>query len=88
VCQFYFSLLLNISFAQLGVKPDIHSHSANSQNIVTLEDERGALSSLYNWNQLQWLGFGLPVGPEAFNRDQTLGLRSVIPLLSALNCQG
>jgi hypothetical protein len=33
------------------------------QNIVTLEDERGALGSWYNSNRLQWLGFGLPVRP-------------------------
>jgi len=28
---------------------------------------------------LQWLGFGLPVNPEGLDRDQTLGLRSIIP---------
>jgi hypothetical protein len=39
-------------------------------------------------NQLQWLGFGLPVGPQALNRDQTLGLRSIIPLRTALRCLG
>jgi hypothetical protein len=33
------------------------------QNIVTLENERGALSSWCILVQLQWLGFGLPVGP-------------------------
>jgi hypothetical protein len=39
-------------------------------------------------NQLQWLGFGLLVGPEGFDRDQTLGLRSIIPLRTALRCLG
>jgi hypothetical protein len=39
-------------------------------------------------NQLQWLGFGLLVGPEGFDRYQTLGLRSIIPLLNALRFQG
>jgi hypothetical protein len=37
---------------------------------------------------LQWLGFGLLVNPWGFDRDQTLGLRSIIPLLAALCCQG
>jgi hypothetical protein len=45
-------------------------HSANYQNIVALEDERGALSSRVN--QLQWLGFGLLVGLEALNRIKRL----------------
>ena len=62
------------------------SHSTKYQNIVTLENEREALGFWSNLDQLQWLGFGLPAGLMAFNRDQTLGLRSVIPLLSALYC--
>jgi hypothetical protein len=37
---------------------------------------------------LQWLGFGLSVSPEGFDRDQTLGLRSIIPLRTALRCLG
>jgi hypothetical protein len=49
-----------------------HSHSAEYQNIVTLEDERGALSSQYNSNELQWLGFGLPVGHQTLNRIKRL----------------
>jgi hypothetical protein len=53
-------------------RPDAHSHSANYQNIVTLENERGALSSWYNSNELQWLGFGLPVGHQALNRIKRL----------------
>lgn len=55
---------------------------------MTLVDERGALGSWRISNQLQWLGFGLLVSPQGFDRDQTLGLRSIIPLLSALCCQG
>jgi hypothetical protein len=58
------------------------------QNIVTLENEREALGFWSNLDQLQWLGFGLSAGLQAFNRDQTLGLRSVIPLLSASHIQG
>jgi hypothetical protein len=57
-------------------------------NIVTPESEREALGFWSNSDQLQWLGFGLPASLEAFNRDQTLGLRSVIPLPSALYCLG
>jgi hypothetical protein len=66
-------------------KPTVNSNSAKYQNIVTPEkNERGALSSWKISNQLQWLGFGLSVDPiQDLNRDQTLGLRSVIPLLSA-----
>ena len=58
------------------------------QNIVTLENEREALGFWSNLDQLQWLGFGLSVALKAFNRDQTLGLRSIIPLLSALYYRG
>src|SRR5260370_2161739 len=55
---------------------------------MTLDDERGALGSWRISNQLEWLGFGLPVNPEGLDRDQTLGLRSIIPLQTALCCQG
>ncbi len=36
---------------------------------------------------LQWLGFGFgwPLLPRLTYRDQTLGLRSVVPQLPALN---
>ena len=54
---------------------------------MTPENEREALGFWSNLDQLQWLGFGLPAGLMAFNRDQTLGLRSVIPLLPALVLQ-
>jgi len=70
------------------LKPTTNSHSAKCQNIVTLDDERGALGSWKILNQLQWLGFGLLVNPQGFDRDQTLGLRSIIPLRVAPCCQG
>jgi hypothetical protein len=71
-----------------GMKTDMHSHGAKYQNNVTLDNERGALGSWRISNQLQWLGFGLLVSPQGFDRDQTLGLRSIIPLRTALCCQG
>jgi hypothetical protein len=43
----------------------MYSHSAKCQNIMTLENERGALGSWRISNQLQWLGFGLLVAPRA-----------------------
>jgi hypothetical protein len=54
---------------------------------VTLDDERGALSSLkFKSIAVAWVWIaGEPLG---FNRDQTLGLRSVIPLRTALRCLG
>jgi hypothetical protein len=60
---FFFSIHRK-SFAQSNRKDDNHSHSANYQNIVTLENERRALSSCTSSNRLQWLGFGLPAGPS------------------------
>ena len=38
--------------------------------------------------KLQWLGFGLLVGPSGSQPHQTLGLRSVIPLLTDQCCLG
>jgi hypothetical protein len=85
--SFFFHFSLNFLLNK-KLKIDIHSHCAKYQNIVTLENERGALSSWKILNQLQWLGFGLLVNPWGFDRDQTLGLRSIIPLLAARCCQG
>jgi len=63
-CQLVFSFSLSIHFAQRKrIQANNYSHSTKYQNIVTLENERGALSSWYISNQLQWLGFGLSVGP-------------------------
>jgi hypothetical protein len=62
--------------------------SARYQNNVTLEDERGALGSWYNpdSNAVAWVWIaGWPLGSQP---HQTLGLRSVIPLLAALYVQG
>jgi hypothetical protein len=60
--NFFFTFVEFFS-TKISTKTDLHSHSAKCQNIVTLEDERGALGSWHNSNRLQWLGFGLPVRP-------------------------
>jgi hypothetical protein len=80
-----FSLFVDF-FRSTKTSKNRHPHSAKYQNIVTPVNEREALGFWSNLDQLQWLGFGLSAGLMAFNRDQTLGLRSVIPLLSALYC--
>lgn len=61
-------------------KADIHSHCAKCQNIVTLENERGALSSrsISKSIAVAWVWIaGWPFRLSTAN--QTLGLRSVIP---------
>jgi hypothetical protein len=60
----YFSLFIELSIRSTQAKLT-RSHSAKYQNIVTLEKERRALGSWYFSNQLQWLGFGFPIGPWA-----------------------
>jgi hypothetical protein len=63
----YFSIFveffLSLSFTQPTEKNDPIRTAQNYQNIVTPENKRRALSSCKLQNQLQWLGFGLPVGP-------------------------
>jgi hypothetical protein len=59
-CQLLFSKLF---FPPSSTKKSTIIRTAKYQNIVTLENERGALSSWYIFIQLQWLGFGLPEGP-------------------------
>jgi hypothetical protein len=68
--------------------PDIHSHSAKYQNIVTLDGRARSTWLLGNLKSIAVAWVGLPVSPQGFDRDQTLGLRSIIPLLAALCCQG
>jgi len=58
-----------------------YSHSAKFQNIYTLEITSAEHSApeLPNSTAVAWVW--IPAGPyfQAFNRDQTLGLRSVVP---------
>jgi hypothetical protein len=73
--------------------PRTSSHSAKDQNNQTPTKRRGALSSknfqettspeLLNSTAVAWVW--IPVGPYrmACNRDQTLGLRSVVPSTSS-----
>jgi hypothetical protein len=67
---------------------DIYSHCAKYQNIVTLDNERGALSSWKNLKSIAVAWVWIAGEPLGFDRDQTLGLRSIIPLRTALYCQG
>jgi hypothetical protein len=79
--------LLNKSTEERSSKFDFYSHCAKYQNIVTLDERARSTWLLKSSNQLQWLGFGLPVSPVGCDRDQTLGLRSIIPLQTALCSQ-
>ena len=92
MCQFLFRFLLSflsLSFTQPSRKNDLIRTAKKLSKYRDARKTSAEHSALINLqNQLQWLGFGLSVGHSALNRDQTLGLRSIIPLQTALHCLG
>ena len=59
--------------------------TAQRSNNRTPTNRRGALSSCHAQIHLQWLGFGVrpALTSRLIDRNQTLGLRSVVPLASS-----